>query len=318
MSIVDNNNLYLIYGEEDFLIKKREIEFDLAFKSDFSTFDNKVLDEKFEAREIWEFISTPSFSMNRKFLKIKNSGAFYTGNQNLTDEIMEAIQDLSDIVILFVEKKVDKRNRLYKYLSKNGKIVEYNILKEKELFAYTERIFKEKSLKISNETLLVFLRTTNFSLTNISNEIDKLSNYCIEEVTIKDINSICTKSLEVKIFDLVKNIGDKNSAIALEQFNSMVLGKESPLMVLTMVARQFRILLETKILVEKGNSSFDISKILKLPSFVISDLISQSKNFTKLSLYNGYKEALEMDIKIKNGKLKDTIALEMLILKYSS
>lgn len=318
MALIDSNNLYLIYGEEDFLIKKNEEEFNNHFKSDFSTFDNRVLTEKFDAREIWEFISTPSFSMQKRFLKIKTSGLFIKGKQDLTDEVLEAIKELDDTVVLFIEKKIDKRNKLYKYVSKNGKTIECNTLKERELIDWTNRLFKEKELKVSKNDLLTFLKVVNFSLTNINNEIDKLASYCVGQVTEDDINTICTKSLEVKIFDLVKNIGDKRTDLALEQFNNMVLSKESPLMILTMVGRQFKILLETKVLLEKNNDNYSISKALGLPPFVINDLIKQSKNFTKLSLYNGYKEALDMDVKIKSGKLRDTIALEMLILKYSS
>lgn len=317
MSNIDKN-IYLIYGEEDYLIKKNEKEFDEKFKSDFSSFDNKVLEDKFEAIEVWEFISTPSFSMNDKFLKIKGSGVFTTGKQNLTEEILEMLKDLEGVIILFLEKKVDKRNKLYKFVNKNGKVIECNPLKEKELFAFTTRLFNERDLKISSNNLQHFLKVVNFSLTNISNEVEKLSHYCQKEVLEKDIDNICVKSLEVKIFDLVKNIGDKNPNLALEQFNSMVLSKESPLMVLTMIGRQFRILLETKVMLENRQDSYEISKTLGLPVFVISDLIKQAKNFTKLSLYNGYKETLEIDTKIKSGKLKDTIALEMLIVKYSS
>ena len=116
---------------------------------------------------------------------------------------------------------------------------------------------------------------------------------------------------------MVEAIGNKKTKIALDIYNNMVLMKESPLMILAMIARQFRIILQSKYLSEKGFYKSDIAKKINQREFVVSECLAQSKNFKKKTLLQALEDCLECDINIKTGKVQDKLGVEMIIIKYS-
>jgi len=94
--------------------------------------------------------------------------------------------------------------------------------------------------------------------------------------------------------------------------------KETPIKILVMIIRQFRLLFQTKILAESGAGADLIAQRLSQRSFVIKGLIQQSKNFSRQSLRAALEDCLETDLAIKTGKLSPEMAVELIIIKYSS
>ena len=96
----------------------------------------------------------------------------------------------------------------------------------------------------------------------------------------------------------------------------MILMKESPIMILAMIARQFRIILQSKYLAEKGFYNADIAKKINQREFVVSQCLSQAKNFRKKDLLKALDDCLKCDANIKTGKIQDKLGVEMIIMKY--
>ena len=92
-------------------------------------------------------------------------------------------------VIVFVEKEVDKRNKLYKYVNKNGVAVEMTTMTERELKAWVAVILKQNGRKMLESTASYFLEQVENSMTNVKNELDKLISYTEgrEEIVRDDI-----------------------------------------------------------------------------------------------------------------------------------
>ncbi len=316
-------NVYLFYGEENYLKnfyhKKIEETLELGDMSmmNYDTFVGKETMSK----DILNAISTlPVFSEYR-LVVVKESGLFTSGRKNETDELAENFSELSSTTILiFIENDVDKRNKLYKKVNKEGCAIDFKGLGEADLVKWVEKKLKNHNIDIDRAVTLKFLKTVNRNMDTIEVELNKLISYVGEDnrrLTINDIDNVCSKSMELKIFDLVEAIGKKNPVVALDIYNNMIMMKESPLMVLTMISRQLKILLQCKYLKESGFNQQNIAKELGLPNFVIKDCLIQSNNFNKLELYTSIEKCLNIDVDIKVGKVNDKIGVEMLILEYS-
>ena len=177
---------------------------------------------------------------------------------------------------------------------------------------------------ISDQNAFLILKITMGNMNLLKNELDKLIAYDSDmqensrEITEKQINLLCTKSFEAKIFDLVSAIGNKNLKLAIESYNNLLFLKEQPIMILTMISRQFVLLLQTKIFLENNNDINSIAQKLNTRSFVIYDCAKQAKNFSESVLISAIKECTETDFKIKTGRLTDKLAVETLIIKYAS
>ena len=66
----------------------------------------------------------------------------------------------------------------------------------------------------------------------------------------------------------------------------------------------------------EGYTSKVISEKLKLHSFVVGKALKQASNFSDEIIIDMLNYILESDYKIKNGLIKDTLAVEILVSKY--
>jgi DNA polymerase-3 subunit delta len=312
------SDLYLFYGEEGYLkrqylnlIEKALFEGEKDMMN-YDTFEGKSCD----VTKIADALKTMPFMKERRLIAVKDSRLFINGRKNDSQYILEELKDIPEsTVIVFIEDEVDKRSALYKFVNKEGKAVEFKFLKEAELTGWVVRRFMKLNIGMNQGTAAYFIRSVSPNMEPMEREIEKLSNYVEKNVTKADIDTICTKSIESRIFDLTGAIGMKNTAKALEIYSNLMLLKESPIMVLSMLARQFRIILQVK--EYRGLSSQEIGTELSLHSFVVSEAMKQGEKFSRETLISALKECLETDVAIKTGRMGDKLGVEMLIVKYS-
>lgn len=317
---VRNNNyknIYLFFGEPYFK-KYYEKKFKEAILSHVTNDINfNVFNEKFAISNLIDTAQTAPLFAKYRFIIGKNTGLF---SSNIKEN-MSFLENLPPTtIIVFIEKDVDKRLKLFKTVKKIGYIAEFKIPTENELIKWVTSIFKKEGKTITNPICTYFLRNTILDMNLLLNEIKKLTYYCKEkeEITVEDIDDICTISLNTKIFNLLNFVGLKNTRKALEIYNNMIQTRSEPLMILTMLYRQFKLILRTKALMQKNIGINEISSSLGVQSFAIKDYVAQSKNFKYSKLISIMENCLETDISIKTGKINSVLAVEMLIVTTSS
>lgn len=317
-----NKKVYLLFGEEEYLVTKYKnliIQNLIPNKEDIDSVLTKFDGDKTEALYVIEATQMMSFFGGTRVVLCVDTGFFRTGKANESDIMNEFLKkDEDDFIIIFIEKDVDKRSKLYKTVQKVGFAEEFTTLKTDDMIKFVVKTVNDRGLKISNNNASYLVFNSLNKMENILTEIDKLTSYKLSgEITKEDIDTLLSKSLEVRIFELVEKIGQKDSKGSIEIFNNMILVKESPIMILTMIGRQFKILLLCKTLLENGLSAEQIAVKTKLHPFAVKKTLTATKNFKKLTLYNALFDCVETDEKIKTGKIKDTIGVETIILKYT-
>lgn len=316
---IDKNglkNFYLFYGPENYLkdyyvteIRKKIVP------EEFLDMNFNIFEEN--AQTIINSAMSLPFMNEYRLIIVKESGFFYAGKKSETELFLSAINDFSgSSVIIFCETKIDKRNKLYKKILDLGITLEVKKPSDKELIKWMIKICNSKEKNISPENALLILKITMGDMYLLKNELDKLISYSGKEILADDINLLCTKSIDAKIFALVDAIGSKNLKLALESYNNLIFLKEQPLMILSLIARQFTLILQAKIFSQSGENSIVIADCLGIRNFIVLDCLRQSQNFSSDKLICALKECLEIDYKIKTGQLTDKLAVETLIIKY--
>lgn len=307
-------NFYLLYGTENYLIEhyinqiKKKI-----IPDDFSDMNFNFFEEN--ATAIINSAMALPFMNQYRLIIVKDSGFFYSGKKNETELIFDNIADFpQSSIIIFCESKIDKRNKLYKKICEAGEAFEIKTPSDKELIKWIKKVCSAADKIISDENALLILKTTMGDMNFLKNELDKLICYCDKEICAQDINLLCTKTIEAGIFNLVAAIGNKNLKLALEHYNNLIFLKEQPLMILTMIARQFTLILQVKTFAQIGENS--IAQKLGIRSFIVNDCLRQAQNFSCEKLISAIKECSKIDYKIKTGQIVDKLALETLIVKY--
>lgn len=330
MKILENHiknktfsNIYVIFGEEEYLkniYEKKLISniIDENFKMmNFDIFEGKNVN----ISNIIDACDTMPFMSDYRVVILKNTGLIYDGKKDDTIKLENYLHTLPKTTILiFIEEKIDKKLKIFKTISNIGTFHKIDILSENELVNWILNIFKDNNKNISAKEAIYIIRSIGFNMEILLNEINKLISFkgSSTKITINDIDNICTKSIESKIFDLINFMSNKDMDNAIKIYKNLIVNKTSPFVILNMISRQFRIILQTKYLYNKNYSINNIVSELELRDFIVKEAIKQSKNFSIKILLQAINECLEIDNNIKTGKIIDEIAIELLIIKYST
>lgn len=148
----------------------------------------------------------------------------------------------------------------------------------------------------------------------LTNEISKLLTYVdfARPVDVAEVEDLTPGGGEAKIFDMVDAIGQRRGPQAIRELHKL-LEKEEPLYVLSMIVRQFRLILQAKELLEARAGEGEISQTLGLHPFPTGKVCAQARNFSLPDLEHLYHRLLDYDADIKTGKVEPSIALDALI-----
>ena len=308
--------VYLICGEEEYLKLNYKNQFIRAVAGD-DTMNLGIYEGKnFDVNEVIDTAETFPFFAERRLIVMEDTGLFKSGGEELA-EYMSEIPDST--IFLFVEQNVDKRSKMYKAVKANGYICEISRQTEKDLSIWAARIFAKDGKKITNADMSYLIANVGTDMEVLSREIEKLISYDLnkEIISKEDIDAVCVKQLNVRIFDMVDAISVKNQKKTLDCYYELIAEKEPPMRILFMVARQFHLILQAKDLSARGMSKDQIDQTMGVQGFIATKSIRQSRNFSVAELKSALAESVQTEEMIKKGMLDENIGVEMLLIKYS-
>ena len=313
------NKCYVLFGKETYLKNKYEKLIIHEFDDVDKDMNISIFSEDIDINILIDAVETMPFFAEKRLVLVKDSKLFKQGKKNDSERLADYIENIPESTCLvFIEDEVDKRGRLYKAIGKTGSCVEFNSLSEAQLIQWINRELKKYQVSIDGQTAAFFLHYVGEGMDNIFSELEKLATYKNKDEAVKkeDIEEICIQSLEIRIFELVAAIGERNIKTAVLLYKNMIAVKESPIMILTMIARQFRLMLQCKTMEKEGAAK--IAAVTGQKEFIIKKTIEQSRNFTFDGLKEALERCLEADVAVKTGKMKDELAVELIIVEYGS
>lgn len=322
-------NLYLFYGPEEFL-KKHYLENieKIILTNELKSLNRIVLEGKVEVGTIIDNCETLPVFSERKLVIVKNSGVFKAKGKGKQENKSKGSNDvLLDYILqipeqtclIFFEEEIDKRMKAINLIKQKGLVVEFPFQKSNELVKWVIKAVKSNGKEIDMMTASQLVENCEQGMTEILNEINKLVSYASDRVNISgaDIQKICTKSVKSRIFDLTDAISGKDTKKALKLLEDMVILKEPMAKVLFMITRQFRQILEMKLLCSSGMRTEEAATKMGIMTFAAGKIQRQSAAFSIDTLKSALKECLDLDISIKTGRIDERIAVELLITEYS-
>ena len=304
--------VYLITGEERFLVQQKEAELKNAALPDLSLADMNYsyYKENFDIAMLLNDCDMPPFMAEKRLICVHDSGLFVTGRKDDTTAVAKYIENLPDTtVLIFNETDTHGNNALSKAVKKYGEVFNFKRMKPYELVNY---IKKKCPVKIPAE---YFVACVGDDMERLNGELDKLLTFTKgKDITEADIDEACSKTPEMNIFKMMDAIGGKDTAAAISVYNNMLAAKDSPFRVLKMLVRQLKLMLECKFLSEKGMAPKQIADELGLLEMHARGYLEQSRNFKKVDLFNGLNACYKCDNDIKTGRIDDELGVELIIL----
>ena len=215
-------NLYLLYGEERFLLetslKKIKDLFGECIKG-----INYILIDDTNINELISNIETPAFGYEKKMIIAKNTGlAKKEGKRKnaqiteLKNKICKYINDNINIinqsvVLVFVEDEADAKQELYKTIDKLGTVCKFEYQKPIQITKRLKGICSAYKVKVQDSTIQYLIECCGTNMQDLINETRKLIEYTGEggEIQISAVDKLATKKIESIIFELKDNLGKK-------------------------------------------------------------------------------------------------------------
>lgn len=310
---------HLLVGEDDWsknqFIKTIKTQV-LASMDDLMNY-YEAKDKEVSVSAVQDVIETLPFFAEQKLIYLKDTGLFKPGKKDETEAFEKVIETLPDYLVMIIdEKEVDKRSRLYKIFQKKYEIKNFDYPGEEAAYQYFMEEAQKEGIVIEASTLRYFIQHMPEDMNYMRGEWQKLLGFSSEErVTKAHIDEVCVFSLETRVFEMVKKIVAHEAKAALGIYERMMQSKESPIGVLVLIARQYRMMLQIKYLTAKNKNQKEIATLVKLPYFAVKEMQMQVKNYSFDTLEHILKRCLETDTAIKTGKMEMTKAVEALILE---
>ena len=318
---------YLFEGEEEY--SKEAALRDLEKKvldGPFAEMTRTVLSDP-DAGAIIAANETLPFMAERRLVIVRESGML-SGKASGYDEgdsaekLKQYLPDCppSSVLVFYVRGKADGRKKLYTALKKQAAIVSFERLTEDQLRAWIARECKRRGKNISYDTcaLLVFSVGTDLQL--LSGELEKLCAYAGEhqEITSADVDAVCARNTEYKVFDMAGAILDGDGKRAFALMNAILRDGEDRLYLLALLGRQCRQLASVSRMNLAGASQQQIERATGMPGFAVRRTLKQAGRYTQEQLTAMADACLQMEYQVKSGQIGDEGSLERLMLEILS
>ena len=303
-------NFYLIYGN-DLGITNRYID-DIKKKLGIKEEIRYNLDDFFLKDIIDDLSMVGMFEKNK--LIICDNFNFQIDDKDLLSYLDNYNRD-NYLILVVNSDKVDSRKKLYKKLSSIGEII--NVSDNKGYIKnYLKTYIQDNGYKIDSTTLDYFISRVGNNIDNATNEIDKMFLYKGSDKIINrnDVNDITIDNIEEEIYLLSESVivGDTDRALSL--YHKFINNGYDELSIITLLANQFRFLLQVKTLYDKGLDYNSIAKEIDAHPYRVQKTIPKVYSYTKEELANYLSYLFDLDSGIKTGKLDKNLGLELFII----
>lgn len=327
--------LVILHGEDEFAIAERvaELKAEMGDPSTASLSIAELDGRSVSLSDLREVCDAMPFLTPQRLVIVRGLLARLTGKsedgddaptgstQEFGDGLVAYFESLPDTasLVLAENKPINERSRILKAASgvKGAEVRKLDLPRGSELIKWIMRRAQAAGGEFTPAGAEALAAAVGDEPRMLANEIEKLLAYANWQrpVDKADVERLTPAAGEAVIWDLVDALGARNAQLALNKFHSLLaMPSQDQFAIFGMIVRQFRMLLQTKEIVEKGGTTSEVMKTLELKSaFPAEKYVRQCRNFTMAQLETVYRRLLDLDLTLKTGGSDDTTAIDTFI-----
>lgn len=359
------SNFLLLTGDDEVALRREAVEMASSIKAslgDEAAFEiisaDKEGQKPFQALENFlNALDTPPFLCEKRGLWLKNITFFDQLDGKKNSELKEMIQNIISSLevelhngktkVLIDGPGLAKKNPLYKFFEKNGKITELNKIKadkktsQNELFSKIKEYLGKYNKTISFDATEYVAATVGADSGRLYNELDKVIAYAGDSNTIKleECKTICSKTFDMASWTFGEAIASRNKKEAFQSLN-ILLDKVNDdsrgsreLSMLYTAARKIKDILKVKSaaelasikgaisyqrfqnIIENGDKSILPEIFTSIHPYRAYKIYEQSLKFDEEFLSDIFTQLLNANIDLVSGALNPRLVMENLIVR---
>jgi DNA polymerase-3 subunit delta len=321
--------VYLFFGAETYLrdLAARTIA-DLVLTDsslrEFNETEYNLAENKIEYA-LGDAEQLPMIS-SRRVIKITNVKVSSTvSKDNLKEEDEDILKSYlsrpsETSVVIFIADEFDKRRRISKLLLNYCVAVEFSELSDNELLNWAKSKLSEINVEADEKALRHLVGLVGNNVRRLTNELEKLATASLPDaqITYDLVEALVANSREMDNFALTDHLMDKNKKQVLHTLKKILDDGAEPLMILGLIASNFRRLTLAKEMMNQGLDRKEIMRIIKLPPFLHDNFLASARRADSNKLSKIIQRIAETDVAIKSskgggGKSGSRLQIEMLV-----
>ena len=226
-------------------------------------------------------------------------------------EFLAVMPESTDLVL--VDGRVNGANPLLKKLRPISKVSTFQMPGVRDLPQWIKARSEKLGVRIEPRAIQTLADTIGRDTRVIDQELQKLALYRAgEEVRRVDVESLVSHAREFSIFQGVDAVIEGRPGLAIQSFHKLLDDGRPATYVISMIARQIRLLLIAKDLRGEGVPDSEMGARLSLSGYPLQKTLEQERNFTTQQLTAIHHKLLMADVAIKTGELDEQLALDIL------
>lgn len=214
------------------------------------------------------------------------------------------------------ENDREKVSSKVKRIDKKACVVEFTKLRGMMLQKKVKEIFAQKGKDIDRANLSFFCSEVENNMDVIENEVEKLCTYTSNRnIEKQDIIDLLPEKSDNDIFNLVDFLSQKRPEPALEVLSELMYRGEKATNILSMIERQFRIMVNLKIGMSNGKGKEELAREYRLHPFICEKMMGQCKKYTLEQIIKAEEICSETEKELKSQGNDEKVKLELLIIK---
>ena len=244
-----------------------------------------------------------------KYILIKNSNIFSSKYEDV-DKLINLLNNTTSIII-FTSNSIDLRLKLTKYFKENKTIINLKV-DYKNIYNLVNEYVKNNKYTIDYDTTKYLVSLYGLNLDIIIQELKKMFLYfnTSKNIIYKDALEIISTPLNNNIYKFLDAVLEKDLSKSLSLLEDLIVYKIDESMIIILLAREYRMILNILILQLKKESKSNIMKTLKLLDWQLDKLYNKSILYSINDIKNYLHELSIIDFKIKSGQIDKNIAIK--------
>ncbi len=308
--------LHILHGPNTFESWKEKETLITNFKKKYPQGSTQIYElETLESSDV-SFSSLDIFTNNQKKLYIIKR--FFQLKKTLLEKYSLDLVESQDTIILWEDRKIDKRSKIYKNLSKKAHIQEFKEIKNYEVVRWIKKQCASLKITLSEKqiTEISFFFGNNQWL--IDTELKKIKLFLTakkqKSITDKAFKYLVSYSNSEEIWSFIENFFKKNKTDSINYVIHKVSNVSDASIIIGSIAWQLRIMLI--LLYSQNNSQELVCKQYKIHPFVAKKTNELLKLTTIEKCTKLYEQLSNLDYSIKTGKIDPLTGLSFIIASY--
>ena len=301
----------LYHGKNTYL-SLREVH--TLLKTEFKDSEIITIDaDSQKAEKIIDQLYSPSLFSTPKIYFLKRA---YSSKEKdiLIPNLIKILETSPVDIIIWEDLKVRSNTKYFKFFKNNSNDEEFPELNKRSFGSWAKSEITKYPFTIDTSNINILSERSNFEPQRFVNNLNKLRLLELENIDKEALDQTVADTLETDIWKLMDAISNSDKYLITKTLEKLLEYKAEPHYILAMIARNLRIAVQTKYLVDNNTPEREIASILKLPPFAIYPVVKSVKNISQDKILLQYQKLSNLDYEIKTGRIEPTLGLSLFTL----